>query len=231
VISALSEKSVWNRPSTGAKEMSKNAFAALLTFWTAAGILVSAICAALSADLVLTWPIVIPLMILPFVGAIVSGVSDKPIFSLLGYGLMAVPFGILLGPVVAMYTAASVVKVFSITTLLVVTLGVVGALYPKSLESWGIFLFAGLLVLIFGQFGLLLLSAFGLPVGGAMTAFDWIGVFLFSGYVVFDLNRAMRVERTLDNSIDCAVAVYLDFINLLLRLLRLMGQLRGTSTR
>ncbi len=33
----------------------------------------------------------------------------------------------------------------------------------------------------------------------------------------------MRVERTHDNAIDCAVAVYLDFANLFIRLLSLFG--------
>ena len=119
--------------------------------------------------------------------------------------------------------AASVVKVFAITTGLVVTLGLVGAVYPKSLESWGIYLLGGLLVLIFGQFVVLIAGMLGANVGGAMTVFDWIGVALFSAYVVYDLNRAMRVERTHDNAIDCAVAIYLDFLNLFLRLLRLLG--------
>lgn len=218
--------SVWERRS-GSHAMSKNLFAFMLSFWTAAGIASSAVAAHLCAN----WhPGLLEILLLglgvPIVGIIISIKSDNPVISLLGYAMVTIPFGMIVGPVVALYTAASVAKVFMITTGMVVVLGVAGAIYPKSLESWGIWLFGGLLILIFGQFGVMIAAAFGVNVGGAMTLFDWIGVVLFSGYVIYDLNRAMRVERTHDNAIDCAVAVYLDFANLFIRLLSLMGQRR-----
>ena len=129
----------------------------------------------------------------------------------------------LTGPLVAHYTTASVLRVFLITTGMTVGLGFLGAMWPRSLASWGGWLFGALLVLILGQFSTMLLGAFGLPVRGAMTVFDWIGVVLFSAYIIFDLNRAMRVPATHDNAVDCAVAVYLDFANLFVRLMSLLG--------
>jgi len=33
----------------------------------------------------------------------------------------------------------------------------------------------------------------------------------------------MRLPRTLDNAIDCAAAVFVDFVNLFIRLLMLLG--------
>lgn len=216
--------SVWDRQS-GGHAMSKNFFAFLVSFWTAAGIASSAVAAHMTA----AWrPGLIEILLvglaIPIVGIIIAMKSDNPAFSLLGYAMVTIPFGAVAGPMIAMYTAASVAKVFMITTGIVVTLGIIGAVYPKSLEGWGIWLFGGLLILIFGQFGVMIAAAFGVNVGGAMTWLDWAGVVLFSGYVIYDLNRAMRVERTHDNAIDCAVAVYLDFANLFLRLLSLMGQ-------
>ncbi len=204
--------------------LSKNAFAAMLCFWTAAGIAVSAACAYATLD----WrPGLLPLillMLVPFAGILLAAKSTNPLVSLLGYGLVVVPFGLSMGPIVAMYTAASVVKVLAVTTGMVVGLGVIGAVYPKSLESWGVFLIGALLVLILAQFVTIILAAFGLNVSGAMTALDWIGVGIFSLLVVYDLNRAMRVERTHDNAIDCAVGIYLDFINIFIRLLSIMGK-------
>lgn len=216
--------SVWDRQS-GGHAMSKNLFAFLVSFWTAAGIASSAVAAGMTA----AWQpglleILLVGLAIPIVGIIIAMKSDNPVFSLLGYAMVTIPFGAVAGPVVALYTAASVAKVFMITTAIVVVLGVAGAIYPKSLEGWGVWLFGGLLILIFGQFGVMIAAAFGVNVGGAMTWLDWAGVVLFSGYVIYDLNRAMRVERTHDNAIDCAVAVYLDFANLFLRLLSLLGQ-------
>lgn len=204
--------------------LSKNAFVAMLCFWTAAGIAVSAACAYATLD----WrPGLLPLILLalvPFAGILIAAKSTNPVISLLGYGLVVVPFGLSMGPIVAMYTAASVVKVLCITTGMVVGLGLIGAIYPKSLESWGIYLLGALLVLILSQLVVIILALFGVNVSGAMTLLDWAGVAIFSLLVVYDLNRAMRVERTHDNAIDCAVGIYLDFINIFLRLLSLMGK-------
>jgi hypothetical protein len=107
---------------------------------------------------------------------------------------------------------------------MVIGLGIAGALYPRSLESWWSWLFGGLLLLLVGHLLLPLVSYLGVPIGNAMTLWDWAGVALFSGFVLFDLNRAMRIPYTMNNAIDAAVEVYLDFINLLLRLLSLLGE-------
>ena len=76
---------------------------------------------------------------------------------------------------------------------------------------------------VVGSFIVLFAGMIGIPIEGAMTALDWIGVFLFGGLVIFDLNQAMRIERTHDNAIDAAVGIYLDIANIFLRLLDLFG--------
>lgn len=149
--------------------------------------------------------------------------SDNPVASLIGYALIAGPFGALLGSTAAAYTTASLVKVIAITGGVTVITGTIGAVIPESLEHWGGWLFSGLLVLLLGSLFVPIAGFLGLPVRGALTALDWVGVVLFSAYIVYDLNRAMRVERTLDNAIDCAIHVYLDVVNLFIRLLDLMG--------
>ena len=57
-----------------------------------------------------------------------------------------------------------------------------------------------------------------------MTLWDLAGVALFSAYVVYDLNRAMSIPYSMKNAIDAAVEVYLDLINLFIRLLSLLGE-------
>jgi FtsH-binding integral membrane protein len=39
--------------------------------------------------------------------------------------------------------------------------------------------------------------------------------------------RAQRYPKTADNAVDCAVDIYLDIINLFLRLLRILGRRRN----
>lgn len=215
------ENSVWDRSGHGT--MSKNLFAFMVSFWTAAGIVASAIAAYYSQSWELTWPFLIGVLVTGIVGVIVALKSENPVISLIGYALVAIPFGLMLGPVVALYTAASVVRVLFVTTGVVVALGIVGAVIPDDLEGWGSYLFGGLILLIVGGLAVPIAGFFGLPIDHALTLLDWAGVLIFSGYVIYDWNRAMRVPFTSDNAIDCALAVYLDFINLFIRLLSLMG--------
>lgn len=222
----MESTAVWERDGYG-HTMSKNLFALLLCFWTAFGIATSAATASFTQNMGLNLPLLIGTFVVAMIGVVVAMKSKNPIVSFIGYMMITISFGAMVGPVVALYTAASVAKVFIITTSMVVVLGVVGAVIPDSLEGWGGPLLAALTILVIGQFFTAFATFFGLPVEGALTLLDWVGVVLFSAYVVFDLNRAMRIERTHDNAIDCAVAVYLDFANLFLRLLELLGKARS----
>jgi FtsH-binding integral membrane protein len=203
--------------------MSKGYFAFMVSLWTAVGIVASAVAAYFTQDMGINWLFLIGVLVVSVIGVIIALKSSNPVLSLLGYALVAIPFGMMLGPVVATYTTASVVKIFAITTVIVVGLGVVGAIIPDNLEGWGSWLFGGLTVLIVGSLFVPIAGFFGLPTDGALTILDWAGVILFSGYVIYDWNRAMRVPYTQDNAIDCALAVYLDFVNLFIRLLSLRG--------
>lgn len=234
---------VWER--SGTSTISRTQFVLLLGFFTLLGLGVTAYVASLTTG----WMVAIPgydggkttfewvgpvnILVL-FIGVLVSGIvgslialnSDSPPISLFGYLLVAIPFGALLGPVVGMYTAASVVKVMFVTGTMVGVLTIIGAVIPESLESWAGWLFGALCILLVGQLGIPVLGWLipGFPLEGALTFWDWVGVVLFSAYVIFDMNRAMRIPATIDNSIDCALALYLDIINLFIRLLQLMGQ-------
>ena len=53
---------------------------------------------------------------------------------------------------------------------------------------------------------------------------DWIVVLIFCGYIGYDWGRANQIPKTLDNAIDSAAALYMDIINLFLRILRILGR-------
>ena len=53
---------------------------------------------------------------------------------------------------------------------------------------------------------------------------DWIVALLFCGYIGYDWARANAIPNTLDNAIDSAAALYLDIINLFIRLLHIMSR-------
>ena len=48
---------------------------------------------------------------------------------------------------------------------------------------------------------------------------DWLVALLFCGYIGYDWSKAQEECKTLDNAVDSAVSLYLDIINLFIRLL------------
>ena len=228
---------VWNRADEPKPDtMSANLYALAVTVFVALGI---AFAAAMSlVSLQWTWPFQngwwllgfsLGVLLVSICGVFIFTASDNWLVSLIGYALVAGPFGLFLGPVVSLYTPTSVLRVFVITAGIVVVLGLIGAIIPKSLESWGAWLLGGLLVLIVGQLAIPFAGFLGVNIGGALQVWDWVGIVLFAGLTVFDLNRAMRLPHTLDNAVDSAAAVFLDFLNIFIRLLELTGTLKGSS--
>lgn len=53
---------------------------------------------------------------------------------------------------------------------------------------------------------------------------DWLVALIFCGYIGYDWGRANQIPKTLDNAIDSAAALYMDIINLFLRILNLRGE-------
>ena len=53
---------------------------------------------------------------------------------------------------------------------------------------------------------------------------DYIMVLIFSGYVGYDWSKAQIFPKTLDNAIDSAADIYVDIVNLFIRILRIMGK-------
>lgn len=216
---------VWDRVSKDAEhEMSRNAFLAMMAFWTVFGIGLSALMAYVTPVAIKDSGLaIIGLSITPFIGVWITQWSKRPVVSLLGYVLVATSFGALLGPVLAQYTQASVLRIFTMTGLITVVLGFMGAVHPRSLEHWAGWLFAGLIALIIGMLFVPLMAFVGLPVSGALRVLDIVAIVLFSALIIYNLNRATRIERTHDNAIDAAADLYLNVLNLFLHLLSIGG--------
>ena len=62
------------------------------------------------------------------------------------------------------------------------------------------------------------------PLGSnGMLAYSFIGVLVFSGYVLYDFNRMKHYGVTADQVPLMALNLYLDFLNLLISILRIFG--------
>lgn len=150
---------------------------------------------------------------IPILGIVIAGKSQNPAISFLGYLMVAVPFGILLGPVLNEYSPEVVQKAMFYTAATTLVMGMAGVLYPKFFARIGGALFMALI-------GLIVVRVIGIfvPALGNMSAIDYISAGVFSLYIGYDMYRASEMPHTLDNAVDAALALYLDIINLFLSL-------------
>lgn len=190
------------------------------------GLFVSGFCSSLTYSWEPSWLLILGTFAVAIIGLLISFL-DSTFIATIGYSILCAGFGAMLGPMLAMYTLPSVATIFFATLTITAVIGLAGVVYPKSVEHWGGFLLTGLTALIVCQFGAILLSMFGYSAQFAFTALDWIGIFLFSLYIFYDMNQAVRAEYTTRNALTFAVGMYLNIINLFIRLLSIFGDSDG----
>jgi FtsH-binding integral membrane protein len=155
-----------------------------------------------------------------FFGVYLFNKSDNPAVSFLGYNFVVVPFGLIINIVVHRYAPDLVLEAIRITGLVTVTMMVLGSLFPAFFRKIAGALFIALILVIIVEF--VEIFIFGVHHG----IIDWIVVLIFCGYIGYDWGRANQIPKTTDNAIDSAAALYIDIINLFLRILRILGRRR-----
>ncbi len=144
--------------------------------------------------------------------------SQNPLISLLGYHFVVVPFGLVINLVVAQYDPTLVLQAIKITGVVTAIMMCLGALFPAFFARIHSALTISLLIVILVQ----LYQIFVLRQVSAWI--DWVVVLIFCGYIGYDWGRANQIPKTLDNAVDSAAALYMDIINLFLRILRILGR-------
>jgi uncharacterized protein len=136
--------------------------------------------------------------------------------------------GLSIAPVLLIYTGASVAKVFFITASLFGSMSLYGYTTKKDLTAWGSFLMMGLIGIILASLVNLFLKSSGLD-----FVISIIGVIIFTGLTAYDTQRikSMYYQLSDQESISKAatmgaLALYMDFINLFIMLLRFFGDRR-----
>lgn len=133
--------------------------------------------------------------------------------------------GVTLSVVFVVYELSSIVSVFIISALVFGILGFIGYKTNRDLNSWGtyiiVFLIAGIVL------SLLNLIVFRSSV--LDIAIDWLILILFCGATIYDINKIKVLQESADINQDkihiyCAMQLYLDFINIFLRILSLFGK-------
>lgn len=137
--------------------------------------------------------------------------------------------GVTIAMVSQVFTAASVASIFGVAASAFVGLALFGTLTKKNLGVMGTFLVMGLWMLI----GLSVVNIF---VGSAMLGYvgDWMGVLVFSGLTAWESQKLRQMAHSIGGQgelaqkymVQGALTMYLNFINLFLRLLSLFGTRR-----
>ena len=220
---------LWER--TGYDVIEKSAFIRLVAFFTAVSIGLVAVGSFTSYAWVLTWPLLIVTFIGMLGGALIFSLIDNPMISGFGVALMSISAGLMIGPVVATYQVAVVLQAILITGGIVVTMSVIGIMFPDVFIGFGPYLLAGLTLLIFASFAQIIFIALGFEAAVNMPILAWIGIGIFTLYVAYDWSRALSLPLTVDNAIDDAGAITLDAINLFLRILQILGSSKSSSSK
>jgi hypothetical protein len=142
------------------------------------------------------------------------------------YFIYAFLNGVSLSSIFVLYNITSIAFIFVVTAVLFGILALIGYKTNKDLSNWSTILFTTLLVGIIA-------SIINLFIGNEMIdiALTWIMLILFFGITVYDMNKLKMLSQ--DSSLNQeklyiygAMQLYLDFINIFLKLLRLFAKRR-----
>jgi FtsH-binding integral membrane protein len=155
-----------------------------------------------------------------FYGVHLFNTSSDPFVSFIGYNFVVVPFGLIVNLVVSRYEPALVLEAIQTTAGVTLVMMILGGMFPKFFqEIIGTLTIALLAVIIIELIQILVFKK-------VPEWIDWAVAGLFCGYIGYDWGRAQRIPKTLDNAVDSAAAIYMDIINLFLRILRILGRRR-----
>jgi FtsH-binding integral membrane protein len=164
------------------------------------------------------WPFMIGYLACCFAGVMIYSRSDNPAISFAGYNLVVLPFGLVINTIVAGYSPGVVLEAIRVTAGVTIVMMCLGSMYPAFFQRIsGALTMALLGVIIVEMVGYFFFDFHH----GIM---DWAVAAIFCGYIGYDWGRANQIPKTLDNAIDSAAAIYMDVINLFLRVLRIMGR-------
>lgn len=176
---------------------------------------------ALAAGLVL--PLIIGQVALVFV----IGLGIRKMSASLALGLFfvyAASLGLTIGLIVSLYTGGSVVTAFLSASAMFGAAAIYGHTTKRSLASIGGILFMGVIGLVVAS----ILNVF-LASGPLTVIISLVGVVIFTALTAYDVQRIQNGDLAVQTgsmekaAVLGALHLYLDFINIFLFLLRLMG--------
>lgn len=136
--------------------------------------------------------------------------------SLIGYALFASTFGLMSSTALIAYDLPTINTAFAATAAITVVFGALGVTFPNLFKRISGVLCGALLGLLLVE---IVLAIAGIP----QTITDYLVVIVFAGFIGFDTYQATQVEPTLPNAVMAATNLFLDIINVFVRILQIVG--------
>lgn len=145
--------------------------------------------------------------------------STTAIFAYLGYSVLS---GLTFASIFVLFTVPSIMLTFGVASLLFLIFGLIGYFTHVDLSKWG-------MILLLGLVGIIVMSLVNVFLNVEMVDFiiSVVAVVIFVGYIAYDIQKIKRLSETIDDenklAIIGALELYLDFINLFIHLLQILG--------
>ncbi len=150
----------------------------------------------------------------------------SPMLVAILYFIYSMLNGVSLSTIFIAFELGSIIQLFIVSALLFGVFALIGFITKKDLSSWRTLLFG---ILIAG----VILSLINLFIGNSMLdlILDWVILFVFFGVTAYDVNtiKQLKFDSNLNQEklyIYGAMQLYLDFINIFLRVLSIFGKRR-----
>ncbi|MBQ3583305.1 MAG: Bax inhibitor-1/YccA family protein [Lachnospiraceae bacterium] len=144
------------------------------------------------------------------------------------YSAYSIINGLTLSVIFFAYELGSIQEIFMVTAILFAVMAVIGATTKKNLSSLG-----GICtMLLSGALLVTVINALILHSSGIELVLDYVIVAIFVGLTAYDTQKMKSLAATASTAdvntiaIYCGMELYLDFINLFLRLLSIFGKSR-----
>ena len=169
---------------------------------------------------------IIPIIIIELVIAILMGFRIKkmhPLTAKIFYLIYCITTGITFSTIFMTYELTSLLSIFLLIAIIFAVMAIYGYFTKRDLSKFETFIFITLIIMII----ISLLNVFIFRSSITNTVLSALGVLIFCGYIAYDINKIKYILPTLGvdkTAIYGAFQLYLDFINLFIRLLELFGK-------
>lgn len=210
--------------------MEENRIYSKMFTWMFVGLMITYLAGyCLSLNLTLLYNIlsigIIPIIIIELAIAVAMGFAIKkmsPLVTKICYIIYCITTGITFSTIFLAYEMGSIMMIFLITAILFGVMAVIGYTTKTDLTKYSTLFLIGLLAII-------IVSIINIFIGSSRLEMilSILGIVIFLGYVAYDMNTVKKLVVAVGEdkaAVYGAFQLYLDFINLFIRLLELLGK-------